>query len=320
MKALRLVKDAFDAVKPSLRSVTVPIPKVTPGFMLVKIHAAAINPSDVLNSVGGFPYTTYPRIPGRDFAGVVQEGPAASIGMRVFGSSGRSISFTQDGTHAEYCLVPERAAAPMPSNLTFAQAACIGVPWSTAHIVLHRAHVQPTDTVLVLGATGAVGSAAVQLARSMGCRVLTAARRDTADINLLKDPELAGAKELTEGIGPDLIVDTIGDPILMRNSIRVLAVHGRISYIAAPRTGEVDFSFNMKDLYRAEHSIVGCNSLQYSAEKIGAILSGLKTGFEVGHYKAIGDQELIKISHGEEVLEAYEAVKKREGKKFVIAI
>ncbi|KAK5195055.1 hypothetical protein LTR99_002706 [Exophiala xenobiotica] len=318
MKAISLIRDDTTGVTPaSLKTVILPIPQAKPGHLLVKICAAAINPSDVLNWDGGFPYTTYPRVPGRDFAGVVEDGDSWWIGKKVFGSSGRSISFTQDGTHAEYCQIPEGAAVPMPSVLSFAQAACIGVPWSTASIMLKRARVQPSDTVLVLGACGAVGSSAVQLARAKACRVITAARRDFADINTATDSELTGVRDLTSGKGVDVVIDTVGDPALMQNALKVLAVRGRLCFIAAPRTADALFSFNLKDLYRAEHSIVGCNSLQYDAEEIGANLCELIDGFESGQHKAVPTKDIHTVPL-EKATEAYEAVRRKDGRKYVI--
>jgi len=246
------------------------------------------------------------------------DGDSNWIGKRVFGSSGRSISFTQDGTHAEFCQIPVGAAVPMPSVLSFEQAACIGVPWSTANIMLKRGHVQASDTVLVLGAYGAVGSGAVQLARARGCRVLTAARRESADIDMTNDTSLSAAvKGLTGGKGVDVVIDTVGDPALMQQALEVLAVRGRLCFIAAPRTPDFEFSFRMRDLYRAEHSIVGCNSLQYSAEEIGANLSELVEGFESGQYEAVSEENIQTISL-EKAIEAYEAVRRKDGRKYVI--
>jgi len=319
MKALCLSRDEKTGVSPaSLKYVTLPLPPPKPGHLLVRIHAAAINPSDVLNWHGGFPYTSYPRVPGRDFAGTVVDGDSNWIGKRVFGSSGRSISFTQAGTHAEFCQIPVGAAVPMPSVLSFEQAACIGVPWSTANIMLKRGHVQASDTVLVLGAYGAVGSGAVQLARARGCRVLTAARRESADIDMTNDTSLSAAvKGLTGGKGVDVVIDTVGDPALMQQALEVLAVRGRLCFIAAPRTPDFEFSFRMRDLYRAEHSIVGCNSLQYSAEEIGANLSELVEGFESGQYEAVSEENIQTISL-EKAIEAYEAVRRKDGRKYVI--
>ena len=215
MKAFRVTKNGSNLAQ---ELVTVKKPTLRPGYALVKVRASAINPSDVGNSKGWFPHTTFPRTMGRDHSGVVEDGPSHLKGLEVYGTSGPDFSFTEDGAHAEYCLVREDALAPKPTNLSFAQAATIGVPFTTATSVLQRAYTTATDKVLVLGANGAVGSAAIQIARLMGCRVFTAARSDAADVNLVKDPSLSNAMGLVEGSGFDVIVDAVGDVALMRSA------------------------------------------------------------------------------------------------------
>jgi NADPH:quinone reductase len=192
MKALQIT---LQDDKPVLSLTTLPQPPLRPGYVLVQVKASAINPSDIFNSKGGFAHTTFPRVPGRDFAGVVVA-PASSswVGKAVFGTSGRELSFTEDGAHAEFLLVREEGLVGKPGNLTFAQAAVLGVPYSTALLALRRAQTTAQDVVMVLGASGAVGSAVQQLARQMGCKVLTVSRRDDASINLIKDPALLGAR------------------------------------------------------------------------------------------------------------------------------
>ena len=232
-----------------------------PTYVLVNVHAAAINPSDVLNASGAFSYTTFPRVPGRDFASIVESGPPELQGKPVYGTSGNSLSFTEDGVHAEYCVVPGDAVATMPKNFTFAQAASVGIPWTTTFIVPHHAQTIATETVLVLGATGAVGSAVVQLTRAKGCKVITGSRRQTTDINILTDPELTEARVLRDSRGVDVVVDTIGNAALMRNALNILAPRGRLAFISASRSGTTELTFDMKQLYRKEQSIVGCNSV-----------------------------------------------------------
>jgi NADPH2:quinone reductase len=129
MKALRLTRQ--DAALPILSLDTVPKPALTPGHLLVKVHASAIHPSDILNSKGAFPFATFPRVPGRDYAGTVVGGPLEWVGKDVYGTSGNSQAFTEDGAQAEFILVPENAVALKPKNISFAQAACIGVPFTT---------------------------------------------------------------------------------------------------------------------------------------------------------------------------------------------
>ena len=316
MQALRLTATSNGSA-PSLSLETLPIPNLAPNSVLVKVHAAGINPSDLLNAKGGFPYTTYPRIPGRDYAGVIIDGPADYIGQEVYGTSGDALGFTIDGTHAEYCVVPSNALAKKPSTLSFAQAATVGVPFTTAALALRRALLQPSDTVLVLGATGAVGSAACQLARNQGCRVLGAARRDTADVNLITDPELKTARSLTDGKGPDVVVDTVGSPDLMKAALKCLAPRGRFTFITAPKAGSTELAVDMKYVYREEIAIVGCNSVLAKLAETAKDLEGMLEGFENGRLTTVREADLNKVGI-EEAVDAYEKMGSGKGKNFVI--
>src|ERR1700712_4675606 len=98
---------------------------------LVKVLGASINPSDVKNVQGSMEQTTLPRTPGRDFAGLVEAGPASWIGAEVWGSGG-DVGFTRDGSHAQYILVPVASLRRKPKKLSFEQAASAGVNFITA--------------------------------------------------------------------------------------------------------------------------------------------------------------------------------------------
>lgn len=318
MQALRLTSTTdSSSSKPSLDLKSLPVPSLPPNSVLVKIKAAGINPSDVGNASGGFQPTTYPRIPGRDYAGVVSDGPDEWIGHEVYGTSGDSLGFTADGTHAEYCVIPCDALANKPSNLSFAQAATVGVPFTTAALTLRRALLRPRDTVLVLGATGSVGSAACQLARNQGCRVLSASRRDTADVNLASDPELKNARALTGGKGPDVIIDTVGSPDLTKAAILCLATRGRFTFITAPKKESTELVVDMKYVYRKEIAIIGCNSLLMTMEETAKDLEGMLEGFESGRLKTHDEAELNKVSI-EEAIDAYEKLESGKGRNLVI--
>ena len=315
MKALYLSTENHQ--KPSLTLSTIPIPAVTPDTVLVKIRAAAINPSDILNADGGFPHTTFPRVPGRDYAGVVADGPSEFLGQEVYGTSGNSLGFLIDGSHAQYCLIPRDSLAPKPLNLSFAQAATVGVPFTTAALALRRANLQSSDVVLVLGASGAVGSAACQLARERGCRVLTATRRDGSDVNLATDPELKSAKTLTNGKGPDIVIDTTGSPTLVKAALLCMATRGRLSYISSPRKGSTDFTFDMKQLYREEKSLIGCNSVLAALSETAMDLRAMKAAFESENLHVPKEDELEKV-HIDDAVKAYDSVRNGDGKKYVI--
>jgi hypothetical protein len=160
MRALRFAR-AGSIDNLSMDIIDRPVPG--PGEALVRVQAAAINPSDVKNVLGKMPMTTVPRTPGRDFAGVVEQGPSTLIGRPVFGSGG-DLGFRRDGSHAEYLTVPVEAILVRPKALSPEQAAAIGLPYLTASAAILAAGLQSGETILITGATGAVGSAAARIA------------------------------------------------------------------------------------------------------------------------------------------------------------
>ncbi|KAK9371559.1 chaperonin 10-like protein [Lipomyces chichibuensis] len=318
MKALRLTRSSLESL-PTLSLEAVPKPTVKPGHVLVKIHAASIQPSDKMNAKGLFPMTTYPRIPGRDFSGTVVDGPDDLIGEPVYGTGGPALGFTIDGVHAEYCLVPQEAVMRKPETLSYLQAASVGVPFTTALLCIQRARATKEDVVLVLGATGAVGSAAVQVANAIGCRrVITVSRRDITDVNVVKDAALDAVAGLTDGKGADVVIDTVGDIRLMKAALGVLAVKGRYAWIAAPREGaSTDLTFDIFRTYRKEHELIGCNSLNYSVENMTEMMRELLVWFEDGKLTTKADEEFVLVSL-DEAVDAYG--KDTGGKAVLISI
>ena len=308
MQALQVIKKGPSA--PSLKLITTPKPSPGPGQVLIQVKASPIQPSDILNSKGSFPHTTFPRIPGRDFAGTVVEGPSRLLGKEVFGTSGKWFSFTEDGAHAEYCLIPEEAVVEKPKNLSFAQAAAAGTPFSTAAIALRRAGAKAGETVLVLGATGQVGSAVTNLARSWGCRVLGVARGNAADVDSAGDPSLSKAKALTDGKGPDVAVDTVGNAQLAQAAIEVLGVRGRYSFISAPRGGDSKVPVDFLSVYRREVSLIGNNSADHVQEEMARELEAMREGFESGALVPMKESAMAFVSL-EEAVDAYADGKKK---------
>jgi len=300
-----------------LKLVNVPKPHVSAGHLLVQVRAAAINPSDIMNTKGGFAHTTFPRIPGREFAGMVVSPTSSHLfGKAVYGTSGNDLGFTVDGAYAEYVLVREKAVALMPKGLSWAQAASVGTPFTTAMLALRRAETKPTDTVMIIGSTGNVGAAASQLAKQMGCKVLAAARRDTADIDLRKDSELSTVKDLTHGNGPDVAIDAVGDVNLMHSALASLATGGRLSMISVGKSSSSEMAVDMKMLYRTEHSVIGCNSVAHKAEEMAKWLAEMTPMFERGELKAVDEKEVTVVSL-DESLKVFGGLTKG---KFVITI
>src|SRR5215212_4240671 len=146
--------------------------------LLIELKAAAVNPSDVKAATGLMPYAVFPRTPGRDYAGVVIDGPEGWIGKEVFGSSG-DLGIRRDGTHATHLVVEADAVVEKPATISLPEAAGIGVPFVTALEGFRRSGLPKAgETVLVLGLNGKVGQAAAQIATWRGARVIGVVRRD----------------------------------------------------------------------------------------------------------------------------------------------
>lgn len=316
MKALQFDKTGDLS---ALRYVEVATPVPGVDEVLVEIKAAGLNPSDVKNVLGRFPYTTLPRIPGRDFAGIVVEGPQALVGQQVWGT-GRELGFFADGSHAQFVKLPANGVALKPTHLSFAQAASLGVPYTTAWDALERSLVTAETRLLVIGG-GAVGSAALALAKVRGAQVLAAARRPEQVKELqdqgfqtlqLDKPEDLGAQvnAVFKG-GADVIFDTTG--FWLPASVAALAAFGRIAIIAAPVDGMVQLP--ALALYRKGGSVVGINSLLYGVQACAAMLDQFGQFF---------DQDLLPLPQGlfesplAEGLERYAEVNQGGGDKVIL--
>lgn len=259
---------------------------------LIRTMAASINPSDVKNVGGAMKQTTLPRTPGRDFAGVVEAGPAEWIGTAVWGTGGDT-GFTRDGTHAEMIVVPVASLRRKPDTLSFDQAASVGVNYMAAWRGLEAAGLGAGETVLLIGAGGGVGGAAAQIARRIGARVIGADRHaphPDAPILGSADKLIIGAEDLpaevratTDGKGADVVFDLVGG-IMFRNAVDSLALRGRLIEIAA--TGRREVSFDLADFYHNESCLYGIDTLKYDLTASAAVLEALTPGFVAGDYRA----------------------------------
>jgi NADPH:quinone reductase len=290
MRALRFEQTGSLA---GLKVATVDIPVPGQGEVLVKVEAAAVNPSDVKNVLGKMKQTTLPRTPGRDFAGRVEKGPPDLVGRFVFGTGG-DLGFCRDGSHGEYLTVPMEAVALRPDCLDAAQAAAMGLAYMTAWVALiDAAKLRAGETVLITGVTGAVGSAAARIARFHGAKVLGAIRQRaeqqgnpdlSADVyvNMADGPlhELAAAA--TAGHGADVVLDVVGGP-LFEPCLKCLAHRGR--QIAIASTSEDKVTFDLVDFYHREGRLFGVDTLKLGFAESGAVLRGLLPGIEAGVFQ-----------------------------------
>ncbi len=259
--------------------------------LLIEVKAAAVNPSDVKAATGLMPYAVFPRTPGRDYAGVVVDGPTGWVGREVFGSSG-DLGIRRDGTHATHLAVEAEAVVDKPRTISWEEAAGIGVPFVTAMEGLRRAGIpKPDETVLVMGVNGKVGQAAAQIASWNGARVIGVARRSepyeghaNSKIEMIDasaSEVAARVRELTGGKGADIVFNTVGDPYF-EAAHRSLALRGRQILIA---TVHRVVQFDILEFYRGQHTYVGIDTLGLSSVATGAVLRELVPGFASGHLK-----------------------------------
>ncbi|MGN1285867.1 MAG: zinc-binding alcohol dehydrogenase family protein [Bradyrhizobium sp.] len=259
--------------------------------VLIEVKAAAVNPSDVKAATGLMPYAVFPRTSGRDYAGVVIDGPSGLIGREVFGSSG-DLGIRRDGTHATHLVVEADAVVEKPANISWDEAAGIGVPFVTAMEGLRRAGLPKAgETVLVMGVNGKVGQAAVQIASWHGARVIGVVRKSepyeghsNAPVEVIDASATdvaARVRELTGGKGADIVYNTVGDPYFQA-AHKSLALRGRQILIAA-----VDriVQFNILEFYRGQHTYVGIDTLAFSSVATGEVLREFAAGFASGHLK-----------------------------------
>jgi NADPH:quinone reductase-like Zn-dependent oxidoreductase len=262
-----------------------------PDQVLIEVRAAAVNPSDVKAATGLMPYAVFPRTPGRDYAGVVVDGPPGSIGREVFGSSG-DLGIRCDGTHATHLVVEVDAIVEKPKDISWEEAAGIGVPFVTAMEGFRRVGLpKREETVLVMGVNGKVGQAAVQIATWHGARSIGVVRKSepyeghaNAHVDVIDASSAdvaARVHELTGGRGADIVFNTVGDPYFQaaQNS---LGLRGRQILIAAINPV---VQFSILEFYRGQHTYVGVDTLALSSRATAAVLRELAPGFGNGHLK-----------------------------------
>jgi NADPH2:quinone reductase len=260
------------------------MPTAGRGEVVVAVRAAGVNRSDVLNVKGVLPIVNWPRTPGRDYAGEVVDGPSEHVGRRVWGTGGHDLGFTRDGSHAECLTLPADALVDIPPELSFEDAAACGLPLFTAGLALLRlAPVRAGGVVLVIGAAGGVGSAAVELARWRGATVM-AAVKDAVEAAAVRERGIESVvdtsavdlgeavMDATAGAGVDVVVDTVGPPVYPA-AAAVLGLDGRLVAITAPPVAPVEIDLGR--VYRMRHQIIGLSTVAYDVGDIARLLREL---------------------------------------------
>lgn len=319
MKAIRVHEFGGPEV---LQLEDVPNPEPGPGQVVVRVHAVGVNPVEAYVRIGTYAFKpNLPYTPGQDGSGVVLKvGPDVQrfkAGDRVF------FTATRTGAYAEQALCDEAKVHRLPNHVSFGQGAAMGVPYGTAYRGLfQRADAKPAETVLVHGASGGVGTAAVQLARAIGMTVIGTAGSDDGLKLVLQqgahhvlNHSTAGyldeLKQLTDGRGVDVIIELLANKNLA-NDLNVLAKKGRVAVIGNRGTIEI----NPRDAMAREADIRGVTLVNTSELEYREMYAALGAGLENGTLKPVvgtkiplaeakrAHEEIMKLSgaHGKMVL------------------
>jgi len=323
-RALRLHDKAASAETLDPQIVDIDQPIAPAGHAVVQGLAAAVNPSDVKAALGMMPHAVWPRTPGRDFAGRVVAGPQEWIGLEVWGTGG-DLGVTRDGTHSRYLVLPVQALARKPASVSLAAAGTVGVPFVTAFEGLRRAGLGAAgQTVLVFGANGKVGQAAIQLASRAGARVIGVERgtdryigHASSTVTMLDGTrgDLAAAiQAATAGKGADIAYNTVGSPYFAV-ALESLAIGGTQVLIS---TIERTVPFDILGFYRRNLQLVGVDSLKLSVTHCAQILDGLLPGFDEGRLQAF-DVEGTTLLALDDAASAYRRVLQGSMDRIVLA-
>ncbi|WP_309082822.1 NAD(P)H-quinone oxidoreductase [Chelativorans sp.] len=253
-----------------------PVPKPGQGEILIKVKAAGVNRPDVAQRKG-----IYPPPPGAsDLPGLEAAGEVAAIGpgVRRWRLGDQVTALTPGGAYAEYCLVHETNALPIPQGFTFTEAAALPETFFTVwHNVFERGALKPGETLLVHGGSSGIGTTAIQLGTAFGAAVIaTAGSAEKCEaclklgarraINYRAEDFVLAVKEATEGRGADVILDMVGGDYIERN-YAAAAMDGRIVQIAVlgGASAKTDFSKLMVKRLTHTGSTLRPRSIEFKA-------------------------------------------------------
>ncbi len=294
MKAIRVHEFGPPEV---LRLEEVPEPQPGPGQVLVQVQAIGVNPYETYMRAGAYAAPPLPYTPGHDAAGVVA---AVGAGVKTVAPGDRVYtSQTLTGAYAEMTLCPESEVHPLPEQVSFAQGAGVNVPYAAAYRALfQRARAMAGEVLLVHGASGGVGIAAVQLARAAGLTVIGTAgtdegRRLAAEqgahyvLDHSREGYLQEALKITENRGVDVVVELLAN-VNLGKDLEILASGGRIAVIGSRGTVTIDPRYTMMK----EATIVGMTVWGATEKEVKAIHAAVGAGLANGTLRPVVGREL----------------------------
>ena len=265
--------------------------------IVVEIKAVGVNPVDTYIRAGWYGTRTFPFTPGLDAAGVIfQVGPDVAdvtVGQRVF------LSGSVTGTYAQQTLCKSSHVHSLPDNVSFEQGAALGVPYGTAwRGLFQRTKAAEGQTVLIHGASGGVGLAAVQLAKAAGLKVIATAGSQ-AGCELLKEQgadvvldhhdlsHFQQVTEATEGYGVDVVLEMLAN-VNLAGDLKIMAKHGTVVIIGSRATVEID----PRDMMSRELNVLGVMGNLATPEEKAAAWSGIEKGLKDGSIQPVIAQSL----------------------------
>jgi NADPH2:quinone reductase len=274
----------------------VPDPSPGAGQLLIRVQAVGVNPVETYIRAGAYARKpNLPYTPGSDVGGTVER---AGAGVTAFKPGDRVYTQGASGGYAEFLVCEEAVAHPLPERVSFAQGAALGVPYSTAWRALFmRARARAGETLLVHGASGGVGTAAVELGRSHGLRVIGTAGT-TEGLNLAREhgahhvlnhrdkDYLQQVMPLTNNAGVDVVLEMLAN-VNLDNDLDVLARNGRIVVIGNRGRVEID---PRKSMAR-DGAILGMTLFNATPEELREIHAGLIAGLENGSLNPVIGKE-----------------------------
>jgi NADPH2:quinone reductase len=294
MKAIRVHQFGEPDV---LKLEDVPDPTPGPGQVVIRAKAIGVNPVETYVRSGKYGPRTFPYTPGSDLAGVIE-----SVGPGVSQHKPRDRVYTAQttsGAYAQLALADAAKVFPLPSKLTFQQGAAIGVPAATAYRALfHRGRAQPAESVLVHGATGAVGLFCVQLARAHGCTVIGTGGSEQGRQLVLKEGAhhvldhtapnyLEDLMKLTGGRGVDLVLEMLAN-VNLDKDLGVLAKFGRVVVVGNRGRIEID----PRQTMARDADIRGMTLMNVTDAELYAIHRALGAAMDAGILRPIVDEEM----------------------------
>jgi len=279
-----------------LKEVADPVPGE--GQVLVRLHAAGVNPVDCYIRSGSYAQHAHlPYTPGLDGAGVIEAVGAGvkhrQVGDRVY------IAWSLTGTYAEKVLCTEYQTHPLPEGISFAQGAAIGVPYGAAFRALfQKAHALPGENLLVHGASGGVGIAAIQLARAAGLWVIATVGSEEgrqlalktgahAVLNHHEANHLAKTNELTCGHGLDILLEMLANANLGED-LGAMANGGRLVIVGSRGKVEID----PRDAMQKESVIFGMSLFNATEQERASMHAALVAGLANGTLRPVVSRQL----------------------------